>query len=114
MPAAVRAWRAKGDLVPDTSQEDFGIEVDEDDDASVSSEIVRNLGALPSFDVLRNNDTKFATLAARLSSYFRDNPNDKVVLFSSFLATLEYLRERLAELGISSIVLSGAHGIDQI
>jgi len=88
MPAAVRAWRAKKRSVAETSDEDFGIEVEEDRDISVTDEILASLRELPSFAVLRENDSKFARLVERLRRYLNDNPNEKIVIFSYFIATL--------------------------
>jgi SNF2 family DNA or RNA helicase len=113
MPAAVRAWREKGDPRADTSAEDFGIETDLDDELTVTGEIIRSLGSLPSFEMLRAHDTKFATLAGKLTQFFSDHPDEKIVIFSYFIATLNYLQERLAEIGLSSIILSGSPDIDK-
>jgi len=113
MPAAIRAWRERQASSQDTSTEDFGIELDADDEPTVTDEIVASLGELPSYEVFRDRDTKFATLADKINGFFADHPSEKIVIFSYFLATLGYLKERLGELGISSIILSGDPEIDK-
>ncbi len=113
MPAAIRAWRTKNSAVMDTSEEDFGIETDQEPELSVAGEIVRTLGPLPTFEALRDHDSKFTVLADRLTRFLAEHPNEKVVIFSYFLATLDYLCERLAELGISGLVLSGDPNLDK-
>jgi SNF2 family DNA or RNA helicase len=113
MPAAIRAWRERRASSEDTSSEDFGIEVETDDEPTVTDEIIDSLGELPSYDVFKDRDTKFATLADRMRTFFADHPTEKIVIFSYFLATLGYLKERLGELGISTIILSGNPEIDK-
>ena len=113
MPAAVRGWLAKGAILADTSIEDFGIESDEDDGPTVTEEIIRSLGALPDYKTLRDGDSKFELLANKLTPFLRENPDEKIVVFSYFRATLDYLHERLAELGISAVKLSGDPKIDK-
>ena len=43
-----------------------------------------------------------------LKGFFRTNPTEKVVLFSTFRETLNYLNERLTNDGVSSILMHGA------
>ncbi len=113
MPAAVRAWRKKAGSTPDTTLEDFGFETEDDDRPTVAGEIVAALGTLPSYEALRRDDSKYQRLAARLQTFWREHPGEKVVIFSYFLETLAYLLERLAEDSVKAIVLSGAAGIDK-
>ncbi len=113
MPAAVRAWLKKAGPVADTSLEDFGIETEADDRPTVAGEIVAALGTLPSYEALRRDDSKYQRLSSRLHTFWREHPGEKVVLFSYFLDTLAYLKERLTEDGVQAIVLSGDAGIDK-
>lgn len=66
--------------------------------------------ALPSHvspDELRRDDRKYGRLIATLREHLRANPDEKVVIFTSFRATARYLTERLAEDGFPASVLLG-------
>ncbi len=63
------------------------------------------------YEQLKANDTKYAKLKQSLLGYWSENPGKKIVLFSFYRETLRYLRERLEEDGISSIVVKG--GMDK-
>jgi hypothetical protein len=56
---------------------------------------------------LRAGDSKFKTLLQTLRDYWSANPGNKIVLFSYFRPTLQYLRERLSAEGIESLLLLG-------
>ena len=63
-------------------------------------------------------DTKFDVLAAQLKEIFDGDPNAKVLIFSFFIRTIDYLEERLAELDLGDAVLGvrkiyGPTGRDQ-
>ena len=53
------------------------------------------------------NDSKYERLRLSLRSLLDDNCDEKIVVFSYFRATLQYLCERLEHDGIRSIVLHG-------
>lgn len=81
---------------------------DEDDESRPFVEFLR--GKLTRrFDLegLRTCDSKFALLHRELTEYWRDHPGKKVVLFSSFHPTINYLAERLKEAGIPTLVIKG-------
>jgi len=73
--------------------------------------LVRSGCGSGAFDALRESDSKFRELFKHLKAYWRDYPEKKVVLFAFYKNTLYYLRERLAEVGIESVVLHG--GMDK-
>ncbi len=52
-------------------------------------------------------DTKYKRLIKILTDYFRVHPKEKVIVFSTFRATLNYLAKRLGSDGISCILLMG-------
>lgn len=56
---------------------------------------------------LYDNDTKYKRLLDMLREVGNKYPNDKIVLFSTFVPTLEYLSERLSKDGITNITLTG-------
>ena len=122
MYAAAKAWSN------DLSDDEAARLADEADggEATKPQESVRPLmehiaADLRGFDyrLLRDADTKFTTFCDWLLQYMKDNPDDKVIVFSYFKATLAYLSERLAEHRVSNQVLHGSlaenkqHAIDR-
>ena len=58
-------------------------------------------------------NTKYHRLSKVLRRFLTDHEDEKVIVFAYFRPTLDYLYERLAEDGISSIVLKGGEGLDK-
>lgn len=56
---------------------------------------------------LLKNDTKFQRLLEIIKGMQKEYPNEKIVLFSSFIPTLEYLHTRLHKHNLASILLTG-------
>ena len=56
---------------------------------------------------LEKNDSKFDQLRELIESYWNTYPNEKIVLFAFYRETLTYLNQRLAGLGINSVLLMG-------
>lgn len=101
MPAALTHWRS--------DPGSFGIEDEIDDDESEDAPLTRELGrmasVLPNPTELEAVDTKFSAFVTALKGHLADHPSEKVVVFSTFLGTLDYLRRRLAGGGIGVAVL---------
>ena len=57
--------------------------------------------------LLRREDSKYRLLRRELRKYLTQNPEDKVVLFSTFRGTVGYLSDRLREDGLDNLVLQG-------
>ncbi len=118
MYAAAKAWRDKkyqdNDYISkEMINEDIGIDIDAFrnappiDDKPLIEHLVTKV--LPSVDLekLRAHDSKFNGFHKIIRRYFEQYPNKKIVVFSYFRATLDYLHERLAEKNIVSRVLVG-------
>ncbi|WP_422460452.1 SNF2-related protein [Endozoicomonas sp. ALB115] len=116
MPAAIRAWRKKLDQV---TLEELAYESVGDDISTTTNtantvgplvselmKITHNLG-LGSFDDFKKHDSKYIKLIENLRQYWSDYPDKKVVLFSYYRGTLEYLEERLREDGVKPVRLVG-------
>lgn len=107
MPAAAKRWLRAAAVEPDAefNYEAFG--VDESADVSpLVAHIVRFIGDVD-VAALRSEDSKLKELRRTLTTYFEDFPDEKVIVFSYFRDTLAYLKERLAEVGITSVIVQG-------
>lgn len=117
MPAALRHWKAMGESPRfDESElyEDIGYESDnEARPGPLVSEIVRRVGRIADLADLERNDSKFAKFSSIVHDFLAAHRSEKLVVFSYFRATLDYLAERLSTLGIEAIVLSGSVGLDK-
>jgi superfamily II DNA/RNA helicase len=62
---------------------------------------------------LERNDSKYSRFEAIIKGFLQKHQDEKVVVFSYFRATLNYLAERLAAAGVHAIVLSGGPEVDK-
>lgn len=115
-PAAfARAWlEGEASLVDELAE--LGIEqyeeADEDGDIEdISASLKEFLLANRPRDVnaaeLERSDSKLSRLTEVLNDFFSEHPREKVILFTSFRATAQYLRERLVAHGMPSMLLWG-------
>ncbi|MBK7464669.1 MAG: DEAD/DEAH box helicase family protein [Betaproteobacteria bacterium] len=115
-PAAfARAWLGDDDSLLEDMAEQVAEENEENDDEGELEDISqslkefllahrpRNLNATE----LEQSDSKLQRLVTVLKEYFADNPDEKVILFTSFRITAKYLSERLKSLGMPSLLLWG-------
>jgi superfamily II DNA or RNA helicase len=102
MPAALKAWQKRliehDPFDDDERNEELGPLTERL--ASLSQELVP-------LKKLILNDSKYRRLTGILSDFFGEFPDEKVILFTSFRATISYLSDRLKEDGISTISLMG-------
>lgn len=118
MYAAAKSWQINKELDQTEVYEDLGlIAKDGDVKEETSSPLIEHLRqtVLPYIDhnELRRRDTKYQKLVQVLSNFFEQHPDEKVVLFTYFRGTVDYLEERLAEDGISSMTLKGGQAQDK-
>ena len=98
MPAALRFWLQGGAL--------DGEDPDEEE-RPLRSELTARAREFANLQDLWLNDSKYERLRLSVQSLLDDDSDEKIVIFSYFRATLHYLRERLEQDGIRSIVLHG-------
>ncbi|MBX7223610.1 MAG: DEAD/DEAH box helicase [Blastocatellia bacterium] len=112
MAAALRNWQQKSEIQEDEIFEGLGDVSDQTKSqfGPLTQELIKIAGELGSYQDLFNHDSKFKKLSGSLKQFFRDFPLEKVVVFSFFRGTLDYLSERLNSIGISNIVLKGGGG----
>ena len=110
MYAAARSWADRSSLsdITDLLYEDLGAVDSPGQGVGPLIEFIAH-EVLPGFDIesLRKQDTKFNRFRVVITRYLAEHPSEKLIVFSYFKATLNYLHERLTALDISSQVLHG-------
>ena len=112
IPAAFRFWQKKTASFDDEIiHETVGSDIEEKLSQTSAAPLVQHLASqskqLSTFEALKENDSKYKSLINLLVRYWKDNPGQKVVLFSYFRETLQYIKERLSEDGIDAALLMG-------
>jgi len=120
MAAACRGWsekmgKAETEELDETAFDAFGdIEAEAEKHPKLGPllvELVKAAQSVGNYHALRKEDSKYSALLKNLRGYWLENPRRKIVLFSFFRHTLDYLRERLAEDGVKSVLVYG--GMDK-
>ena len=108
MAAALRDWQKRADLLRE-DLEDYteATDVLPDEPGPLVGELLRHARDLGDLERLYQCDSKYRRLVVMLSDYLADHKGEKIILFSTFRATLNYLHERLTKDGIDSMVLMG-------
>jgi len=109
--AAVKSWQSDWQMSHDQTYEDFGFDVpdqDDSDDRPLRRRLIDKVIPEVNLDALLENDTKYHIFSEAVTNYLRDNPDEKMVVFSYYPGTLEYLSRRLHDDGVSSVVLHGS------
>jgi len=115
-PAAfARAWLGgEASLIEDLADQviDDCEEADEEGDfedisASLKEFLLANRPRDLNAAELERSDSKLVRLAEVLGNYFSENPAEKVILFTSFRVTAQYLRDQLVARGMPSMLLWG-------
>lgn len=111
MPAALRSWREIHDqhegLFDEEIFEDFGASIEEKHMGPLVSTLARRSAELGDFERLKSLDSKYRILTEALRELWASRPDEKVIIFSFFRATLRYLDERLAADGVRAEILVG-------
>lgn len=108
MPAALKSWQKRRVDIPEDQLSGTG----QDDRqrsklGPLTARLVDHSREFVDFKDLTDSDSKYMRLREVLQEFFKEHPRDKVIVFSTFLGTIEYLKGRLDDDGISSIVLQG-------
>lgn len=120
MAAACRGWiekvgKSESEEINETVNEAFGDDGSDAQEApklgTLLTELDRVARSIGDYESLKRNDSKYAELLKNLRAYWKVNPKKKIVLFSFYRPTLRYLRERLEEDGIKSVLVYG--GMDK-
>lgn len=107
MPAALSNWRSLlgGDAEPDDETSAYS-------DIDIQGDHTFQSVSMPAFQeidiqVLTSSDTKFSCVLEAIQRLLKDNPNEKIVIFSFFRGTVEYLYRRLSKTGIRTAMIMG-------
>lgn len=107
LAAAVAHWRAR---LPDSGDEDEEVQAEDtasQDQQPLVMRIAECCRILPAASELEAVDTKFERFVAVLGDHLAAAPGEKVVVFSTFKPTLNYLARRLAQRGIACELMHG-------
>jgi SNF2-related domain/Helicase conserved C-terminal domain len=110
MVAAATLWAAQGDEQDNSEEllfEDLDIEIPSKDLSPFRRHLLAAIEGQYSPKDLYENDSKFHEFSEWLEQYLNQHREEKVVLFSYFRGTLQYLSWRLEKLGIGTVLLMG-------
>ena len=106
MPATLRAWRQRRDNIDELHA--AGREKEQAEEVGpLTRAIMERVDDFGSVEELTQVDSKYRRVQDILKEFFDANREEKVVLFSTFRETLNYLGERLSSDGISNLVMHG-------
>lgn len=118
MVAALKSWQEQNilskylennDSLSLMLWEDFGLFDPEIEDSDDKCWPFSALGVTDDdLKELKNCDSKYSSLLEFLKKAIQENPKEKFVLFAYFKGTLNYLKERLDEDGITNCLLHGS------
>lgn len=113
MPAALKGWQERAVANRQEVYQEFGDFDEEHGPGPLVRELLKHVEALGDLETLWKEDTKYQRLIDILSNYFHDHAGEKVILFSTFRGTLQYLQERLKLDGIANMILMGGGNVDK-
>lgn len=108
MAATLRAWQQRRANIDDTAaaSQERGQKA-RDEMGPLVREIIQRAPSFGDVDELVAHDSKYARLRSIFTAFFREHPDEKIVLFSTYRETLNYLGERLSEDGVENVVMHG-------
>ena len=115
MPAALNSWRA-GSGEDRLYDDEFSVFAEEYSEKAAADCSV-NMPAFPEIDLenLINNDTKLHRVMKMVNNLIRDNPNEKIVIFSFFRGTVDYLYRQFLSNDIRAIkILGGMKDVEKV
>ena len=109
MYAAAASWTSQDvqSEIEEILYEDLGIEPVKKEISGFRQFLLAEIRGRYDLAQLRRYDSKFDYLSEVLRDFFLRYPSEKVVLFSYFRGTLNYLADRLGASGVESLVLMG-------
>jgi len=106
--AAAKAWLGSDETWVADLKDQYDVSDDElAKSLSLTKFLKTRLPTTISLEVLQQNDSKYQRLKKVLEDFFKNQPDEKVILFSTFRNTADYLTGRLSRDGIPSCLLWG-------
>ena len=114
MPGALKSWQDRRLLVH-RQHDHWSVDPNQDeiDLGPLESELVNRAAELCEYEQLYNADGKYSRLRKILTEFFLEHPAAKVIVFSTFRATVAYLSSRLSGDGMATIMLRGGDRISK-
>ena len=112
IPATMLGW--KGANIEHDNDEFIDVEVPQgtraENPTGVRPLLVKFASAYDDTESLVINDSKYQVFAESVREFFTEFPDEKILVFSFFKATVAYLQNRLADEGIACLSLTGGSG----
>jgi superfamily II DNA or RNA helicase len=105
IPAALGAWRETGHL-DELIWEDLGLDLPSEESAGLEINVDQ---LLVGYD-FEKHDSKYLTFRDAVTRHVAEHPQEKIVVFAYFRATLGYLKRRLEADGLSCAMILGGMG----
>lgn len=113
--AAIKKWKEQkfGKELEEQLYEDFDKNWDEEDKNDFNIDF-SNVFSDSFVEQLKKDDSKYNALLEKLKERWQEDPNTKMIVFSFFRGTVNYLSERLSSDGVKNIALTGGdNGINK-
>lgn len=117
MAAACKRWRVRLAARQEVADQDELYELANSEgidsvttckpDGILLAKLIEIAESVGDYETLRNDDSKYIELLKTIRGYWQTGKHRKIVLFSFFKDTLNYLYQRLDEDGIASTILHG-------
>lgn len=114
MAAALRHWQSFEADLSEELYEDLGLESEgKPEIGPLVQEIATRVARGADYAALRREDSKYSRFREMVTKFLHNHPDEKLVVFSYFRATLAYLTERMREEGVTCTTLMGDAALDK-
>ena len=108
--SAILSWKNRLNSIVHEYEDEDEIDVEKNSFSDLMNCICDAVSSINYLNDLRSHDSKFERLSECITEALTKNKNEKIIVFSSFVVTLNYLHERLSEQNIKSLLLTGNSG----
>src|SRR5207302_740995 len=111
-PAAIvqtwkNGWKATHELVEDSTIAGTDDAEDDEDARPLTTLLMERVPPEVDIDELERNDSKFIRLMQVAGKFLRQNPAEKIIIFTTFRATARYLDRRLNDSRLPATLIWG-------
>ncbi|MFH0990787.1 MAG: helicase-related protein [bacterium] len=107
MAASLSCWKERKELFDKSIEENENADLEVIEPGPLLANLFQELENFGEVKALREYDSKYNRLQEMIRDFIKRYPHDKIIIFSYFIATLDYLYERLSEDEFNCIVLHG-------